>query len=104
MIKKWMQRLKQKVNFATKYGKKTATETVVNRFQDYRAITNVIIFLSVPGFLLWGKYFAALIAALAWHQHVMMNQLWWRITNIEHYYIRKEEKTDDDNAQGSDLH
>ena len=81
----------ENIAIATNYGSEIATRTIVHKFDRYRMFSNVFWFALMCLFLFFEHYLYSFICLATWHLHIMINQLWWRMTNIEHNLIHNKE-------------
>lgn len=72
------------INMARMYGDKRGQEIVIKGFDTYRAVSNAIIFCFICGFIIVEKWNYLFIALIIWHFHILINQLWWRVANLEY--------------------
>lgn len=80
-FKEQLKEKKEKYKFYYNFAERKGAETVINHFDNYRAITNSILILLVPLFLYLGYYWQSFFTLLVWHLHCMVNQVWWKLRN-----------------------
>jgi len=91
MIKDKVENLRVNCGHSYKAGLEVGAETFLNYYENYRRYSPAV-FLVVLVYCLFTKQnIAALICFGVLHIHVLINQVWWKMKNIEHYYLKKEE-------------
>jgi len=95
-LKKKIKDAHENIAIATEYGSRLAVKGIVTKFDRYRMFSNVIWFFLICLFLFLEKYLYSFISLATWHLHIMINQLWWRMTNIEYNLIEKQKEEEND--------
>ena len=89
MIKKTKMKWKVGKQFYAE-KQKEITKKTIERYDNYRALTYAFLLLFTMIQALRGKYIYALILLCTTHIHIMINQVWWKLRNIEHNYMKNE--------------
>jgi hypothetical protein len=68
------------------------TEKIHNEFDWYRLISGLLLLVSTMYLFFTDNPFW-IYSFMMCHLHILINQLWWKIRNIEYNFIRNENKT-----------
>lgn len=89
-LKDKMKELKSSFGLAVSMGKESGARKFISRYDRYRKLSPLgflALFLFAVSKSNWTL--ATAVVGMA-HLHVFMNQIWWKLVNIEHRMDQKE--------------
>lgn len=75
----------EQLQFAYKWKKESELKIFIKNYEYYRKFSSIIILLFGFYFLIYGNYILAIISFGFLHLHILFNQIWWKLKNIEKY-------------------
>lgn len=82
--------LRNKLGMAHAAGMSVGAKTFVDNYDSYRRWSVFIFIVALVVSIIFGRDDLALISFGFIHLHILFNQLWWKLKNIEHYYMEKQ--------------
>jgi len=84
---------KEKYKVAVQLGNEKGLNLIITRYDKYRkfmywVLLGIIIFL-----IGYGKLLEAIILFFLWHVHTVLNQIWYKLRNIEEWIKENENNT-----------
>lgn len=75
---------------AYKASQQVNAERFIRNYDKYRRGSAVFWGLLFAFSMITGRYYLAAISGAVLHLQVLFNQLWWKLVNIEHFYLRRD--------------
>lgn len=82
------QDLKIKAAVGHAAGKQLGAQLALKNYDHYRRWSSILWVLFMLFFLMIGMNSMALICFGILHLHILFNQLWWKLVNFEHNYLK----------------
>jgi len=76
---------KEQLQYAYKWKQENQLKIFIKNYEYYRKFSSIIILLFGFYFLIYGNYLLSLICFGFLHLHILFNQIWWKLKNIERY-------------------
>lgn len=94
--------LKINLAAANHAGKQLGAEAFIKNYEKYRRGSAVFWGLLMLFFFAIGFWSMALLCIAVLHLHLLFNQLWWKLINLEHFYLKKEDNHEMEDLQKAD--
>lgn len=83
--------VRNKLGMAHKAGLEFGAENFLKYYEYYRKYSSWLFVICLLISFIIDRMDLALISFGLLHLHLLFNQLWWKLKNIEHYYFNKED-------------
>lgn len=88
--KKEKRRIKPYLGMAYKSGLELGAQSFIDNYDKYRRYSGWFwMSVAIISWIFFRRDDIALVSFGIMHLTILFNQLWWKIKNIEHYYINK---------------
>jgi len=85
-------KLRERMGTAYNAGLEVGGETFLNNYDTYRRYSPWIFMAFMLFFFIIDSMTLVFFCFVAIHLTVLYSQIWWKLRNIEHYYIKESEE------------